>query len=100
MVHAYFEDMKVVFSRLKRFASIDASVWILISTSAYAGIEIPVEIILAEIADKVGWSVIDIRKIRNLKRLSGQQWDFLFRQNGNPYLSKYLITLKRSKDFK
>lgn len=93
MVHAYFEDMKVVLSHLKRFAAQDASVWILISTSAYAGIEIPVETILAEIADLVGWSVRDIRKIRNLKRLSGQQWHSLIKQNGNPYLSEYLLTL-------
>lgn len=93
MVHAYFEDMKIVLSRLKQFASRDASVWILISTSAYAGIEIHVETILAEISQLVGWSVRETKKIRNLKRLSGQQWDSLSKLNGDPYLSEYLLIL-------
>ena len=82
MIQAYFEDMKVVLTKLKRFASEEASVWFVVSTSAYAGFEIPVDLILADIGSKAGWSLREVKAISCLRRVPGQQYDRLS-ENGN-----------------
>ncbi len=92
MVQAYFEDMKKVLSNLRRIAAPDASVWLVVSTSAYAGVEIPVDLIIAEIGSRAGWSLRDLHVIRNLRRLSGQQWDALSKsKNNKPHLRESLV---------
>ena len=45
MIQAYFEDMERVLLRLRRLAFPGASVWIVVATSAYAGVEVPVDFI-------------------------------------------------------
>jgi DNA modification methylase len=71
MVQAYFEDMQNVLVTLRRHAHEKAHLWIVVSTSAYAGVEIPVDLIIADIAGKAGWRLKEIGVIRNL-RCSGQ----------------------------
>lgn len=75
MVQAYFEDMYMVLGALFGKAQKGAQVWLVVSTSAYAGIEIPVDIIIGKIGKKVGFklrSVNELRKIRKRKtRYSG-----------------------------
>jgi hypothetical protein len=71
MVQAYFEDMKLVLRSLKHHAQPKAQLWIVVSTSAYAGVEIPVDLIIADIAGEVGWRLHEIGVIRSL-RSSGQ----------------------------
>jgi len=94
MVQAYFEDMKKILINLKLMAKRDASVWIVVSTSAYAGVELPVDLIIADIATQVGWYLRDIRVIRYLKRVSGQQWDELSkRKEQRPHLRESIIIL-------
>jgi hypothetical protein len=44
-----------------------------VSTSAYAGIEVPVDLILAEIATRNGWGLREIGVLRYL-RSAGQHW--------------------------
>jgi hypothetical protein len=75
MVQAYFEDIYMVLEALYDKAGKRAQVWLVVSTSAYAGIEIPVDIIIGKIGEKVGFklqSVNELRKIRKRKtRYSG-----------------------------
>ena len=71
MVQAYFEDMRGVLSCLKTGASSKAKIWLVVSTSAYAGVEILVDLILAQIGEGVGWFLQEIATIRSL-RGSGQ----------------------------
>ena len=71
MVQAYFEDMHGVLSSLRVCASKKAKVWLVVSTSAYAGVEIPVDFILAQIGESVGWFLQEIAVLRSL-RASGQ----------------------------
>jgi hypothetical protein len=71
MVQAYFEDMKAVLVALRRRAQEKASAWLVVSTSAYAGIEIPVDLILAEIGQQAGWFLREVGVLRYL-RSSGQ----------------------------
>lgn len=55
MIQAYFEDMFNLFQLLKTKAKKGASMWIVVSNSAYAGIEVPVDLILGNIGSKSGW---------------------------------------------
>jgi Putative RNA methylase family UPF0020 len=76
MVQAYFEDMKKILKLLHQKAKPDAQAWIVVSTSAYGGVEIPVDLILAQIAESVGWFLYDIGVIRHLRH-SGHHWSRL-----------------------
>jgi hypothetical protein len=71
MVQAYFEDMNCVLTGLRAGASKKSRVWLVVSTSAYAGVEIPVDLILAQIGESVGWFLQEVRVLRSL-RASGQ----------------------------
>ena len=73
MVQAYFEDMRTVLRHLRKHANKNAHLWLVVSTSAYAGVVIPVDLIIADIAGKVGWTLKEIGVIRNL-RSSGQHF--------------------------
>jgi hypothetical protein len=70
MVQAYFEDMETILKGLRRKAKDNASVWLVVSTSAYAGIEIPVDLILAEIGQRAGWFLREVGVLRYLRSSS------------------------------
>lgn len=96
MIQAYFEDMKKILTNLSSLAKSDASVWIVVSTSAYAGVEIPVDLIIADIGSQVGWYLREVNVIRYLRRVSVQQWDKLYeRKNKKPYLRESVIILDK-----
>jgi hypothetical protein len=73
MVQAYFEDMKCILQQLYRRATSDAQVWLVVSTSAYGGVEIPVDLILANIGTQSGWFLREIGVIRQIRH-SGHHW--------------------------
>lgn len=73
MVQAYFQDMRSVLRKLRRHAKQGASVWLVVSTSAYAGVEIPVDLIIADLGSQSGWHLRDVHVLRQL-RSSGQHW--------------------------
>lgn len=98
MIPAYFEDMKKILLNLLNCSHDNASVWLVVSTSAYGGIEIPVDFIISEIALEMGWFLKEIRILRYLKRLPSQQWYKLYDQNKkNHHLRESLIILSRKK---
>ncbi|MBC2845064.1 DNA methyltransferase [Winogradskyella flava] len=66
MISAYFEDMQEIFMDLKQKADKGASLWFVVSTSAYANEHIPVDLILADIATKVGWKLKEIGVLREI----------------------------------
>jgi len=67
MIQAYFEDMEGVLRSLRAKARKNASLWLIISTSAYAGIEVPVDLILADIGQRTGWYLREIGVLRYLR---------------------------------
>jgi DNA methylase len=71
MIQAYFEDVERILLHLRRLAAQDASLWIVVSTSAYAGVEIPVDLIYAEVGQRTGWNLREVGVLRHL-RSSGQ----------------------------
>lgn len=70
MVSSYFYDMEVVLKESYRVAKKDAQLWFVVSTSAYGGIEIPVDLILADIATKQGWELTSVNALRKLRTSS------------------------------
>ncbi len=71
MVQAYFEDLRLVLEALRLAARADAVVWLVVSTSAYGGVEVPVDLIVAQVGDQVGWNLREIHLLRR-HRSSGQ----------------------------
>jgi len=93
MVQAYFHDMHLVLKQIARLLKIGAEAWIVVSTSAYAGVHIPVDLILAELGTNTGLELKGVYAMRAL-RAAGQQQD-KFGTDGLP-LRESLIVLKRS----
>ena len=70
MVSSYFYDMEIVLKESYRVAKKNAQLWFVVSTSAYAGVEIPVDLILADIASKQGWNLVSVNALRKLRTSS------------------------------
>lgn len=73
MIQAYFEDIQTLLEALKARANGNAILKIAIGTSAYGGTVIPVDLIIAEIAENSGWLLKDVKVVRRL-RSSPQLW--------------------------
>ena len=96
MIQAYFEDIERILRQLRKFAKPDASVWIVVATSAYVGIEIPVDLIIADIGSKVGWFLREVGVLRYL-RSAGQHWGRWCQSNSDkPRLRESVVILDAS----
>jgi len=68
MIQAYFEDMAKILSDLKNHAQDGAQAWLVVSNSAYADREIPVDLIIADIGAGLGWKLKEVAVLENIKR--------------------------------
>lgn len=68
MIQAYFEDMFNILKLLKSKAAKGAQIWLVVSNSAYANKEIPVDLIIGEIATKAGWYLKEIGVLRHIRK--------------------------------
>lgn len=68
MIQAYFEDMHRILEMLLQHSKENAQVWIVVSTSAYAGIEVPVDTIIGDIGESVGFELKKILKLRDIRK--------------------------------
>lgn len=68
MVQAYFEDMKDILESIFKKMRIGGQVWIVVSTSAYAGMEVPVDTIIGHIGIQTGFELIGIQKLRDIRK--------------------------------
>lgn len=68
MLLAYFEDIGIIFQELAKKANKNAHLWIVVSTSAYANEEVPVDLILADISTKNGWKLQEIGVLREIRK--------------------------------
>jgi hypothetical protein len=97
MVQAYFEDMKRILQQLYRRARPSAQAWLVVSTSAYGGVEIPVDLILANIATESGWALREIGVIRQIRH-AGHHWSRLPKeQRPTAKLRESVVVLERPK---
>jgi hypothetical protein len=93
MVQAYFEDMEKLLRALKSRANRDAILKIAVGTSAYAGVVIPVDLIIADIAESCGWLLKDVQVVRRL-RSSAQLWNHEDSSNNVPELRESIVILR------
>jgi DNA modification methylase len=95
MVHSYFVDMANVLRQCARLTRRGGQAWIVVSTSAYAGVEIPVDLILADVGGRVGWRVRAIFVLRNL-RASGQHFKRHLEVGARPPLRESLLIFEKA----
>lgn len=67
MICGYFEDMKMLFNAISHKMRSHGTIYFNVANSAYFGVEIPVDYIIADIAEDCGFKVMEIRKARDLK---------------------------------
>lgn len=97
MLQAYFEDMQNIFKVLGSLSAPNAVIWLIVSTSAYAGVEIPVDLIIAHIGSQCAWALKDIKVTGYLRRTSAQQWQALSQsKNNNPHLRESIIVFEKT----
>jgi DNA modification methylase len=70
MIQAYFEDMETVLKGLRQRTDSNGSMWLVVSTSAYASVEVPVDLILADIGQRSGWFLREVGVLRYLRSSS------------------------------
>lgn len=68
MIQAYFEDMLSILKQLRSKAEKNAQLWLVVSNSAYADKEIPVDLIIAEMAGLANWKLREVGVLRDIKR--------------------------------
>ena len=93
MVRSYFVDMASVLKEAHRIIRPGGEAWILVSTSAYGGVHVPVDLILADVATHNGWDLTGVYVLRQM-RAAGQQWGRVG-TSSSPPLRESLILLKR-----
>ena len=76
MISGYFKDMDDLFTQLYNKMKKGKKIYFNVANSAYYGVEIKVDEIIAEIAENKGFKVEEIRKARQLK-VSSQQKDMV-----------------------
>ena len=67
MICSYFEDMQFLFSEFAKKMHKGGVMYFNVANSAYYGVEVPVDYIIADIAESCGFTVREIRKARDLK---------------------------------
>lgn len=93
MVRTYFADMATVLDQIRRITKRGGKAWIVVSSSAYGGVEIPVDLILSDIGCQKGWKLRGVYVLRQL-RSAGQQWPQLG-SGAKPPLRESLIVFDR-----
>lgn len=68
MIQAYFEDMQSILESLLLKANKKANLWLVVSNSAYANKELPVDLILADIGCKAGWKLREVGVLRHIRK--------------------------------
>lgn len=68
MVQAYFEDMLEILKGLRSRAAKGAELWLVVSNSAYANREVPVDLIIADLGSMSGWNLKEIGVLRHIQR--------------------------------
>ncbi|SMG14205.1 Methyltransferase domain-containing protein [Marivirga sericea] len=92
MMKAYLDDLNTVLKGLYNRLKKGGEVWLVVSTSAYAGVHIPVDILIGNIGHDLGYSLKGIHCLRYL-RTSSQQYNQLGTKKAP--LRESLIILKK-----
>lgn len=92
VVRGYFDDTHTLLSKLYRQTTQGGHVGIVVGNSAYSGVIIPSDILIADIAKKVGFKVKSIFVTRHLTTSSQQKQELEFLKN---YLRESIVLLEK-----
>ena len=75
MIKGYFDDMHDVLIRIKNIMIDDSKCYIVVANSGYKGILVPTDLLISEIATKLGFKVNQIIYARKIRASSQQMAD-------------------------
>ena len=77
MISGYFEDMYLVLRTIKRYLYVNGKVAFVVGTVRYSGVNIPVDIILADIGSQLGFKLekIIITRVKGNSQQQRRQYD-------------------------
>ena len=81
VIGSYFYDMEKILSETYRTAKQNSHLWFVVSTSAYADVEVPVDLILADIASKQGWRLNTVNALRKIRSSSQSSSNIQLRES-------------------
>jgi len=92
MIAGYFIDLRQILFELSRIIRPHGNLCVVVGTSSYNGVAIPTDLVLAGIANDLGFEFEEMRIIRNLKTSTQQT-----RANGSlPRLRESVLIFRRS----
>ncbi len=92
VVRGYFDDMHTLLNKLFQQTIQGGYVGIVVGNSAYSGVIIPSDVLIADIAKKVGFKVKSIFVTRHLTTSSQQKQELVFLKN---YLRESIVLLEK-----
>ena len=92
VVRGYFDDMNTLFSKLYQQTTRGGFVGVVVGNSAYAGVIIPTDILIADIAREIGFKIKNIFVTRHLTTSSQQKRRLLPLKN---YLRESIVLLEK-----
>lgn len=91
MINGYFDDLNTVFELLYKKMVPDGVIYFNVANSAYYGVEIETDKIVAKIAEDNGFTIKEIRRARKIKP-SSQQKDLI------PFLWEVILVISKEAD--
>ena len=75
MIRGYFDDMQDILQRLRKLMANGSPCFIVVGNSGYRGVLVPTDLLISEIAEKLGFKVDDIIYARKIRASSQQMKD-------------------------
>ena len=92
VVRGYFDDMHTLLNKLYRQTTKNGYIGIVVGNSAYSGVIIPTDILIADIAKEMGFKVKNIFITRHLTTSSQQKQELEYLKN---YLRESIVLLEK-----
>ena len=92
VVRGYFDDTHTLLNKLYQQTTKDGYVGIVVGNSAYSGVIIPSDILIADIAKEIGFKVKNIFVTRHLTSSSQQKKELEILKN---YLRESIVLLQK-----
>jgi len=94
VVAGYFDDKELLLKEIFRKTKVGGMVVIVVGNSAYGGVIVPTDLLIARIAERIGFNVKDFKVARHLTT-SPQQRRFL--ESALSFMRESIIVLKKEK---
>jgi hypothetical protein len=93
MVRGYFDDTTKLLNKIHPLFTSGAKCYIVVANSGYRGVLVPTDLLIADIASKIGYNVVDILSVRKI-RASSQQM-LLLHNNYENLMRESIIILEK-----